>query len=70
MSKPSRRSHDITTNDGSKLLSVEPDQHQIQELAYQLWLERGCPLGSPEDDWFRAEAELKSRTEIASAAAA
>ena len=26
--------------------------------AYQLWQKRGCPLGSPETDWFRAEQEL------------
>ena len=29
-------------------------QHeQIEKLAYQLWEERGRPLGSPADDWFR-----------------
>jgi hypothetical protein len=34
-------------------------QHeQIEKLAYQLWEERGRPLGSPEDDWFRAEQEF------------
>jgi hypothetical protein len=32
----------------------------ISALAYQLWLDRGCPLGSPEEDWFRAEEVLKS----------
>jgi len=25
---------------------------------YELWQERGCPIGSPEVDWFRAEQEL------------
>jgi hypothetical protein len=24
-------------------------------VAYELWLERGRPIGSPEQDWFRAE---------------
>ena len=33
-------------------------QHLIQLKAYHLWQERGSPLGSPEVDWFRAEAEL------------
>lgn len=37
-----------------------PDDTKIAALAYQLWLERGCPLGSAEEDWFRAEAMLKS----------
>jgi len=34
-------------------------QHeQIEKLAYQLWEARGRPLGSPDDDWFRAEQEF------------
>jgi hypothetical protein len=32
---------------------------QIAQLAYQYWQERGCPIGSPEGDWLRAEAELQ-----------
>ena len=34
---------------------------QVSRLAYQYWEERGCPAGSPHEDWFRAEQEL-SRT--------
>ena len=37
------------------------DQEQTARLAYQFWLERGCPVGSPEQDWFRAEDELRAR---------
>jgi hypothetical protein len=33
----------------------ELDHNDTERLAYQLWLERGCPIGSPEQDWFRAE---------------
>lgn len=33
-------------------------QDQIQLLAYQIWLERGAPIGSPETDWLEAEARL------------
>lgn len=33
----------------------------ISELAYVLWQERGCPHGSAEEDWFRAEAILSER---------
>jgi hypothetical protein len=29
--------------------------NDIATLAYRLWQERGCPIGSPEEDWFRAE---------------
>lgn len=41
---------------------------EIAALAYQLWNERGCPIGSPDEDWFRAEAELSNRNEAAAAA--
>ncbi len=37
-----------------------PSQQQIAELAYGYWLARGCPIGSPEADWFRAERELQN----------
>jgi hypothetical protein len=29
-------------------------------LAYQNWERRGCPLGSPDIDWFAAEESLAS----------
>jgi hypothetical protein len=31
---------------------------RIALLAYEFWQERGCPLGSPQEDWFRAEREI------------
>jgi hypothetical protein len=34
----------------------------IANLAYRLWQERGCPIGSPEEDWFRAEVLLTAGT--------
>jgi hypothetical protein len=37
--------------------------HEIAELAYALWQARGCPLGSPEQDWFLAAFELRARGE-------
>jgi hypothetical protein len=36
------------------------DTRSIEELAYHSWLERGCPMGSPDEDWYRAEQKLKS----------
>jgi hypothetical protein len=36
---------------------------EIAVLAYELWLRRGCPQGSPEVDWFQAEYELKNQTD-------
>jgi hypothetical protein len=37
-------------------------QSEIAELAYELWLNRGCPSGSSEEDWFEAERRIGSRT--------
>jgi hypothetical protein len=28
--------------------------------AHRIWEERGCPIGSPQEDWFRAEEEIRS----------
>jgi hypothetical protein len=44
-------------------VSANPDEASIAALAYQLWLARGCPIGSDQDDWFLAESILKSRGE-------
>jgi Protein of unknown function (DUF2934) len=33
----------------------------IAALAYELWQSRGCPDGSPEEDWFHAAEQLRSR---------
>jgi len=31
---------------------------RIAQLAYSFWQQRGCPHGSPEEDWLRAEREI------------
>ena len=31
---------------------------EIAVRAYHLWEQRGCPIGSPEEDWSRAENEI------------
>lgn len=37
----------------------EADQRAIERLAYAYWEERGCPEGSGEEDWLRAEKALR-----------
>ena len=37
------------------------DRAEIARLAYSYWQARGCPDGSPEEDWLRAEADLGDR---------
>jgi hypothetical protein len=34
---------------------------EISALAYARWQTRGCPDGSPQEDWFQAVKELRSR---------
>jgi hypothetical protein len=36
----------------------------VAELAYRLWQERGCPVGSPDEDWYRAQEILLAGTTI------
>lgn len=40
---------------------ARPSHQQIEELAKKYWAERGCPEGSPEQDWLRAEKELMGK---------
>jgi hypothetical protein len=52
--------------EGITTTTVEPisqpeNQQEIIALAYEFWQARGCPEGTPEEDWFRAEEELKNR---------
>jgi hypothetical protein len=39
-------------------MNGNPSPDAVRALAYQLWVERGCVGGSPEEDWFRAEEIL------------
>jgi hypothetical protein len=36
------------------------DEAAIAERAYEYWQQRGCPIGTDQEDWFRAERELKN----------
>lgn len=39
--------------------NLQPEQTAL--LAYRYWEERGWPTGTPDEDWFRAEEEIKLR---------
>jgi hypothetical protein len=62
MATQARRLHKPTTVGGSREIpaTISPDQATIAQLAYLYWLDRGCPIGSPEEDWSRAEQDLKN----------
>jgi len=44
------------------LVGQQPQNSSHEEIAvraYHLWEERGRPIGSPEEDWSRAEKEMR-----------
>ena len=38
----------------------DPGHEDIALRAYSLWEKRGSPIGSPDEDWFQAELELRA----------
>jgi hypothetical protein len=55
-SPEARHSQTATTGHGVASFGHE----EIAALAHKLWQARGCPEGSPDQDWFRAVEELRS----------
>jgi uncharacterized membrane protein len=41
--------------------ALEVDEAAIAARAHEIWLERGCPIGSDQEDWFQAERELNAQ---------
>lgn len=39
---------------------MQGEHRDIRALAYQLWVARGCPVGSAERDWLEAERQLSA----------
>lgn len=52
-----------TTPVVSEAIFIEytPSHADISTLAYSYWVDRGCTEGCSEQDWLRAEAELRRR---------
>jgi hypothetical protein len=53
MSSPATALVSVKTPSTDFELSIQQRDHAV--LAYVLWQRRGCPQGSPEEDWFGAE---------------
>lgn len=56
----------------AKTTVIEGDQFSptgdaIAALAYRFWTERDRPIGSPEEDWLRAETQIKHKRRPGSA---
>jgi hypothetical protein len=62
--RPKSPTQEVVTPDFSEATepaSNQDEREEITRLARQFWIERGCPIGTPEEDWFRAEAEVRSQ---------
>ena len=40
--------------------TLSPTESEIATLAYRLWQDNGCPVGSDQEDWFLAKAMLRN----------
>lgn len=58
---------DLNPAPGVAPLNSLADQQEIASLAYLYWQARGCPVGSPEEDWYRAEQALREQVRRATA---
>jgi Protein of unknown function (DUF2934) len=43
---------------------AEVGHDDMARLAHELWRARGCPEGSPEEDWLRAEEQLRATRQV------
>ncbi len=53
--------------ESASVISNQPadiSQEDVASHAYRCWHERGCPEGSPEEDWHRAEQELREHGRV------
>jgi hypothetical protein len=57
--KRSTRSAEIV-NTPAVTAATEPSREEIALLAYSYWEARGHQGGSPDEDWLRAEQELRA----------
>ncbi len=46
---------------------TKPSEAQIEQRAYELYLERGCEHGRDVEDWLEAERELTELAELSTA---
>jgi hypothetical protein len=56
-----QRLHSEATSGTSGHGVAAPGHAETAALAHELWQARGCPEGSPEEDWFHAAERLRSQ---------
>lgn len=50
--------YDASCFPSSTVSLPDPTNNEIRVRAQELWIERGCPWGSPEQDWEKATRQL------------
>ena len=58
---PEVESIEVAILEVEPMADESPSHDEIAVLAYSYWEDRGCQGGSPDEDWLRAERELRSR---------
>jgi hypothetical protein len=53
----------MSAESDSSAVTSGSEMESIARLAYRYWEQRGRPLGSSEQDWIRAEEELRNQRE-------
>lgn len=46
------------------------DENAIRAKAHELWIKRGCPNGSADEDWYQAERLLRTQAQLPAQAVA
>jgi hypothetical protein len=70
MSKQSKQGNLESVSAGSArshaeaVATTDCNEVEVREQAYSCWQERGCPAGSPDEDWLRAERGLNGRAAL------
>ena len=59
--RPEIESIEVAIVEVEPMADESPSHDEIAVLAYSYWEDRGCQGGSPQEDWLRAERELRSR---------
>jgi hypothetical protein len=59
--QPPRLAHELPAVSSG----IHPKHEEIAALAYAQWQEKGCPEGTHEEHWLRAEQELIANQEVA-----
>jgi hypothetical protein len=58
------RDHTSEEKRHEKAMDDSLDPRRTALLAYEFWRARGCPEGTPEEDWFLAEEQLRHQQDF------